>query len=1300
MNAVFGSGNWTQASFLTVNVGAMLSPTTCLIFIEGGDANANALNTFLTANLTAIQNWVWNGGRLLINSAPNQGANINFGFGGVTLNYNGMPSLSTPGAAAPGMAGHAVFTGSHTPCGIAFTGNWFSHGYITGGGTSAIIAGTLVNTPTQVITLCEKPWGSGLAMFGSMTTTNFHLPQPNSNNLLNNILSYLYICCPVTAAASPTNICLGSGSNLTGSGAVSYTWFPGNITGPSIVVNPMTSSVYTVVGTNSIGCINSTTIGIVVDPPCITVTSSSISCATLGSATVVSTGGAGPFSYTWMPTNQTSSVATGLSPGTYTLTVHDIGNNWTYTTTTVLTSTVPFTGNLVHTPSLACNGVTSGTAAVLNISGGSGNHYYTWSSGALSYTVPNPTNLGAGVWNLNITDALTGCQINQLFIITQPFAQNLILTPGAYTACPGGVISYTASNSGGTPGPGAGYTYTWTGGVTGPNFTVTQNFPGNYIYVVSSSDGNNCVVSQTVPAYFVANPSLTVTNVSICPFETGTLVASGATSYTWNNIAPGSSYAQSPANTTQYTVLGSAQGCTASATASIILKSVPNPTFFSNSPICQNNNLMFSASGGTAYLWTGVSGFTSTNQSNTLNSALPAQSGVYQVMVTAANSCTATTQGTVTVYPTPSVSATGATVCVTQTLSFNANSFPGANFVWQGPNNFVSLLQNPSISNPNVSASGFYTVSVTSAQGCTNSAAAHASVTAVPVINFSSNSPQCFGKTLSFYAANTIGAQNYNWSGPNGFSSTAINPSIPNVTLPASGNYVLTVSTGPCVVNASISATIHPLPQPVAFNTAPACEGKAFQMGVNSSGVTYTWTGPNGYSNNQQNFTIANSQLNQTGMYTVQVTDANTCQNFNTTSVTILPNPVVNAAGDLVCFGQPAQLSATGADNYYWQGPGTYTAVGANPIVDPTINTQVWTYTVMGTAANGCTAVTTATIGTRVLPLPTLSVTPRVCVLSTVYLNGNGGLSYYWTGPLNYSSSQQNTSFVAGNIGMSGIYTLMVMDAFGCRGYTTAPVIVDPEPTGQIAGKLSGCVPFCSTYSLQSSEGNVINSIWTFNNQSVNSSTVSYCFNTPGNFELKGSFEDDKTCRGTITQMVKVFPLPVADFDYSPAKPIENQDLVVFTNTSEGENQNKWQWAINDGKNTNSFSENTSCFFEDAGNYAVAFLVRNSWGCWDTIVKSIEVALDFNVYIPNAFTPNEDGLNDVFFPVMRGVKRYELQIFNRWGELIFSTSSPDRNWDGTLQGEPCPQGIYNYKLNVLNNKSQEMNYNGVITLYR
>src|SRR5205085_11936549 len=93
---------------------------------------------------------------------------------------------------------------------------------------------------------------------------------------------------------------------------------------------------------------------VIINQPCISVSSTSITCATLGSATVSATGGIGPFSYTWMPSNQSGSVAYGLSPGTYTLTVFDFGNNFTYTATTQFTSFIPLTGNLAFSPSVMC----------------------------------------------------------------------------------------------------------------------------------------------------------------------------------------------------------------------------------------------------------------------------------------------------------------------------------------------------------------------------------------------------------------------------------------------------------------------------------------------------------------------------------------------------------------------------------------------------------------------------------------------------------------------------------------------------------------------------------------------------------------------------------------------------------------------------------------------------------------------------------------------------------------------------------------------------------------------------------
>ncbi|HQQ94059.1 MAG TPA: gliding motility-associated C-terminal domain-containing protein [Bacteroidia bacterium] len=1300
LNTVFGANNWNQASFQTVNVNAMLTGTTCLIYLEGGDSHANALNTFLMSNLTALQTWVFNGGRLFINSAPNQGGNINFGFGGVTLNYSTGP-YSTPGFAAPGQSLHPIFTGTNTPCVTSFTGNWFTHGYITGGNTTVLMQGNYSGIGLQT-TLSELNWGAGLVMFGSMTLPNFHQPQPQAMNLVNNILSYLYICCPITATASPSAICMGSGSTLTANGAVSYTWSPSSTVASSIMVTPSVSSVYSVVGTNSIGCHGATTVSVTVNPPCVSVNSTSITCASLGSATVISNGGIGPFSYTWFPSAQSGSVAVGLSPGTYTIVVHDFGSNFTYTTTTVFTSLIPLTGNLVSSPSVSCFGGATATAAIINIAGGSGNQNYIWTNGAVTYTVPNPQTLSAGLWSVNVTDALTGCIIGLPFFISQPPAQNPIITASSPTVCAGSVISLTAGNSGGVPGPGAGYTYTWSTGIQSSLCTVSQSLAGNYVYTVYSSDGNACQSSQTIALDFVPNPTLVVTNVSICPLHTGTLGVFGASTYTWNGISSGSSFTDNPLVNTQYTVVGSAFSCTTAATASIIILPVPIPTLSSNSPVCQGGNLMFSVNPGSSFSWTGVSGYSSLNQTNTLSVAHPTQSGQYQVTVTAANTCTASAQISLSVHPTPSLSTTGASICINQVLQLQANSFPGSNFVWTGPNGFVSLLQNPVIPNPSVSSSGQYTVLATSPPGCTISAQAHVTVTPLPVISFGSNSPVCSGQNLILFSYNTSGAQQFVWSGPAGFSSSQQNPLISPAGVNASGLYTLMVSTGPCTVSASMSATVLALPVPLAGNSGPACEGKQIQLLVNNSALTYTWTGPNGYQSTQQNPVLNPLQLNQSGMYTVSVTDQHSCSASAVSAVTVLANPVLQATGDQVCLLQPAQLNVSGANTYTWIGPGSFYTTGASPQVSSAVNTQVWTYTVTGTALNGCTTIATSTVATFPLPVPTLSVSPRVCVHSTIFLNGGGGLIYTWTGPLNFYANQQNCSLQASNIGTGGIYSLTVKDANACQAMTTALVIVDPEPGGEImASTAQGCVPFCSSFSLQAAvSGTLSQFLWEINSQVFSTEKIQYCFNTPGQFELTGSFVNSQNCRAKLSKWIEVYPLPEAAFTYWPLKPVELSESLHVINTSQSPDQLKWTWAFDDGKNQNRSGAEADYVFEDAGFYTIALKVENKWSCSDTVLQVVEVLPDFGAYVPNAFTPNGDGLNDSFFPVLRGVKSFSLEVFDRWGGLLFASSTPDKTWDGTAKGMDCKEDIYNYTLVILNVKGEKKSFTGQVTLYR
>ena len=1046
-----------------------------------------------------------------------------------------------------------------------------------------------------------------------------------------------------------------------------------------------------------------------INQPCISVASNTITCANLGSATVAATGGIGPFSYTWMPTNQTNSVATGLSPGTYTITVFDFGNNYTYTATAVFTSSVPLTGNVATASSITCNGGTTGWGNVTGIAGGSGTEHYTWFNGAITYTNPAPTNLSAGLWSLTVTDALTGCQIKQTFYIAQPPPMYLTLSSSTPTSCVNTNIVLTGTNSGGTPGPGPGYTYTWTGGPVATTHTVSHSLAGTYVYTLNSSDSYNCLKTNTIAVDFIPKPVLTVANTSICPLHTGTLIVSGATTYTWNNNGTNATtFTDNPTSTTQYTLLGSALGCTSVAHPYIVLKPLPVPILNSNSPICNGLDLHINASGGSSYVWIGPFSFNASVSNPTISAAAPSNSGVYNVTVTALNTCTAAASTTVTVNPTPTVSASGATVCITQTVNLNANSVSGASFDWKGPNAFTSLQQNPSINTPTIQSSGTYTVRATSVNGCTNSATADVTVTAVPIPIITSNSPRCFGDQLNL---NGGGALLYSWSGPNGFNSSVQNPSIFNVTVPADGVYTLVVTTGPCVTSITKSVTVYALPTPTASNnslTTPLCETKQLQLHVNNSGQYYQWVGPNHYLKFAQNPPIIDSvtQLWHAGTYTVVVTDNHGCVNTATTIVTIHLNPHVSATGATVCLNDPAILTASGAVNYVWSGPNFYFSNKQSATVTIASNVSPKTYTVIGSAANTCTDTATVVLATIPLPMPSLTALPKtkICLNETINFEGFGGKIYDWHGPGNLLYSGKTVSLVLNSMSYAGDYTLTVTDNNGCRASTLTTINIDDLPSGSIIGSsMEGCAPFHSDFKFYSSKSTstLISTSWELDHQIFPGKSFSYYFTKAGNYIIKGNLKDTlNNCVNTETFAVNVYPVPLADFNYSPEKPVENLDEVIFTNNTFGENQSKWNWFFANNNGYQSKKENISYLFPEAGLYPVAMVVENSWGCQDTVVKVVKVESDFNVFVPNAFTPNGDDDNELFLPILQGVRIYKFIVFNRWGTKVFETSDPKLGWDGTFQGNNCKEEVYIWKITASGINGELKELNGRVTLYR
>ena len=185
MNEVFGFESWRNRTYQTIDMNRLLSPSTATIFMEGGDNNANALKSFLDSHRSAIMSWVSSGGRLFINTAPNQGGNIDLGFG-VTLNFNMDYSTASNNGYAVS-AEHPIFSQNLQPVGTSFAGgDAFSHGYMTGTGFNTVMVDDQ-NRPVLV----ELRYGSGLVLLGGMTVDIFQSPWPQSHNLRTNIIWYV-----------------------------------------------------------------------------------------------------------------------------------------------------------------------------------------------------------------------------------------------------------------------------------------------------------------------------------------------------------------------------------------------------------------------------------------------------------------------------------------------------------------------------------------------------------------------------------------------------------------------------------------------------------------------------------------------------------------------------------------------------------------------------------------------------------------------------------------------------------------------------------------------------------------------------------------------------------------------------------------------------------------------------------------------------------------------------------------------------------------------------------------------------
>jgi len=871
---------------------------------------------------------------------------------------------------------------------------------------------------------------------------------------------------PVVIAGSNTPICSGNNLNLTSSGTGTYNWsgpnsFSSSIQNPTITgITTAGSGTYLVTVTSASGCVSTASTSVIITQsptanagPDITIpngTDATLNCAV--------TGGTGPFTYNWSPSdslmssnvqNPTTIILSGTTA--YTVTVTDQTTGCTSTDQII----VNISGGPLHvnsltvTPSSICKG--DSTQIQATATGGSGSYTYTWSPSAglnstsISNPIANPTDTTTYIVSVN--DGFT-IVTSQVTIIVYPLP--IVNASSNSPVCSGNTLNFTSSG---------GSVYNWSGPGSFSNSnqdpSIMNALPtssGNYIVTVT--DSNGCSATAQTAVVINANPTATASSNTPCEGQTINLSSGGGSIFNWSGPNGFSDSIQFPtipnADTAitagTYTVtVTDGNGCSLTAQTIVAVNSNPLATASSNTP-CEGQtlNLICSGNPSNSYNWSGPDGFSNSNQNTTVTNAdTSLNAGTYTVTVTDGNGCSSTSQTIVAVNSNPLATASGNTPCAG--LSLNLISDGGSTYNWSGPNSFSSSTQNPTISGVILSDAGTYIVTVTNGNGCSSTAQTLITINPNPAATASSNTP-CDGQTLNLSSG---GGATYNWAGPNSFSSSSQNPSISGIILSDVGTYIVTVTDGNgCSSTAQTSVVINNNPTAIASGNTP-CEGHSLNL-TSGGGATYNWAGPNSFTSSSQNPSISGVISSDAGTYTVTVTDVNGCTAIAQAIISINANPTATGSRNTPCEGQTLNLTSGGGSTYNWAGPNSFSSSVQNPSVSVATMLAAGTYTVTVTNTQGCTGTDNVLVNINALPVVSLHIPENdYCIdASPVTLAGSPvGGSFSGIGVINDSIFNPSLAGI-GQYELVYSYT----DSNSCSSSDSALILVTPVPTVTVQG--------------------------------------------------------------------------------------------------------------------------------------------------------------------------------------------------------------------------------------------------------
>ncbi|MBK9285893.1 MAG: gliding motility-associated C-terminal domain-containing protein [Sphingobacteriaceae bacterium] len=1147
--------------------------------------------------------------------------------------------------------------------------NWAPAG--TGQNPTGLCAGnyTLIATDAAscqanaVVTLTNPP-----AVLANITTTN---PSCNGN-------------CNGAAISNATNV----------TAPVSFTWLPGGQNTPSISSQCAGNFTLTIVDNNS--CTVTQTFALV-NPPAYTIVPSAApaSCGlNNGSITVVVSGGTPTYNIAWQPGGiPNGSVATGLGAGIYTVNITDI-NNCTNSLTIPLSNANGPSVTPVSSTSITCNGACTGGATVnlVLISGGTGPYTANWLVPPAPSSV-NPINgLCAGTYTAQITDSSLPSACTMFTTVTIAEPPPLIINPSFTLPTCNGICNGTIvlNTSGATPG----YTYNWS--PLGPNNSPTLTSACAGDYTIQITDANGCLSTETVNLPATLNMTA-LFNTSQNPcfgncVGSITITPSGGApvmNTSWSNGQFGN-VASNLCNGTYTALVTDGNGCFNTFTQTINSPTQITATSSIAAPGCSlcNGSATITPSGGTGapyqFNWTNSA---TTSVVNNLCA------GLYQVLITDANSCTVTQNVLISsnsgitgeTFTTQNVSCFG--LCNGGATVSPIGGAPVITFSWIAPSSTLSSINNL--------CPGDYFVQMTDANGCVRTASTSISAVNVLTVNPFVFPPTCGNNDGSISIVPSGGTPGYtiNWLPPivsSGTTVTNLGAGVYGVSITdaAGCTYTQTFTFS----NLTAPALTH---TQTNVNCFGACTGSIIAEATGTSTpFTYTWsTGANG--------PVVTSLCS--GLVTLTVIASDGCRAFQTFTITenqklqlSITNTVQPMCAD-DCNGQITLIPSGGTLPYtFLWSPSSMTTNPATSLCAGPGSLTVYTGTV--TDALGCTINETVTLVNPATLTAVSSLTNSSCSsiadgsATVLPAGGTPTFNINWSGPNSFTANTQSINNV-----LAGDYTVTVVDSKSCTQTSTLTIV----PTISITADAGRDTSFCDLGSIILTGTNSSGAVqYEWLQMPIPSPTIaatsSVLVNPPTGTHTFVLITTSSVlaCKDTDFVVVNSLALPFVDAGPSFTIPIFSNITIGGAPTSTGAATFTWLPA---GTLDNPFIANPIASNTVDVTYTV-IVVDPATGC--TASDTVRVVLYPQIIIPNGFSPNGDTKNDKW--VIDNIQQFPentVEVYNRWGELLFYRKNYQSDFDGRFNGKDLPVGTYYYVIN-LNHPAYTKPYTGPLTIFR